>query len=43
MPYTPILATLAYVVRGDEVLLVHRTFRDDDAQLGKFNGLGGKL
>ena len=43
MPYTPILATLAYVVRGDEVLLVHRTFRHDDAQRGKFNGLGGKL
>lgn len=43
MPYTPVLATLAYVVRGDEVLLVHRTFRDDDAHLGKYNGLGGKL
>lgn len=43
MPYTPILATLAYVVRGDEVLMVHRTFRSDDVALGKFNGLGGKL
>lgn len=43
MPYTPILATLAYVVRGDDVLMVHRTFRDSDAHLGKFNGLGGKL
>lgn len=41
--YTPIVATLAYVVRGDEVLLVHRTFRGDDAHLGKYNGLGGKL
>jgi 8-oxo-dGTP diphosphatase len=43
MPYTPIVGTLAYVVRGDEVLLVHRTFRDGDAHLGKYNGLGGKL
>lgn len=43
MPHTPILATLAYVVRGDEVLLVHRTARADDAHLGKYNGLGGKL
>ena len=43
MPYTPILSTLAYVVRGDDVLMVHRTFRDSDAHLGKFNGLGGKL
>lgn len=43
MPYTPIVGTLAYVIRGDDVLLVHRTFRDDDAHLGKYNGLGGKL
>lgn len=43
MPYTPILGTLAYVVRGDEVLMVHRTFRDGDQHLGKYNGLGGKL
>lgn len=43
MPYTPIVGTLAYVVRGDDVLMVHRTFRDDDAHLGKYNGLGGKL
>ena len=44
---TPIIGTLAYVLRpgrdGDEVLLVHRTFRSDDAHLGKYNGLGGKL
>ena len=43
MAYTPILGTLAYVLRGDEVLMVHRTFRDGDAHLGKFNGLGGKV
>ena len=43
MPYTPIVGTLAYVVRGDEVLMVHRNARDDDQHLGKYNGLGGKL
>lgn len=41
--YTPIVGTLAYVVRDDRVLMVHRTFRHDDAHLGKYNGLGGKL
>src|SRR5262249_30481914 len=45
MPYTPILATLAYVLSPDgrRVLLVHRNRRADDAHLGKYNGLGGKL
>ena len=45
MPYTPILATLGYVYdRGrDEVLLIHRNARPEDAHLGKYNGLGGKL
>jgi 8-oxo-dGTP diphosphatase len=45
MPYTPILATLGYVVSadGDRVLLVHRNARADDQHLGKYNGLGGKL
>ena len=45
MPYTPILATLGYVLSPDRqrVLLVHRNARADDAHLGKFNGLGGKL
>lgn len=43
MVYQPIIGALAYVVRGDEVLLVHRIFREDDAHLGKYNGLGGKL
>jgi 8-oxo-dGTP diphosphatase len=45
MPYTPILATLGYVFSADRgrVLLVHRTGRPNDAHLGKFNGLGGKL
>lgn len=43
MPYAPIVGTLAYVVEGDRVLMVHRSFRADDQHLGKFNGLGGKL
>lgn len=45
MSYTPIVGTLGFVVSpgGDEVLLVHRNARADDDQLGKFNGLGGKM
>lgn len=45
MPYTPILATLGYVLSpdGDNVLLIHRNARPDDLALGKYNGLGGKL
>ncbi len=45
MPYTPILATLGYVmsVDGEKVLMVHRHKRDSDQHLGKYNGLGGKL
>lgn len=45
MPYTPILATLGYVLSPDrtQVLLVHRNARKDDQHLGKYNGLGGKL
>jgi 8-oxo-dGTP diphosphatase len=45
MPYTPILATLGYVLSpdGTKVLLIHRNRRTDDAHFGKYNGLGGKL
>ena len=45
MPYTPIVATLGYVMSpdGKRVLLVHRNRRPGDAHLGKYNGLGGKL
>ncbi|MFO0927351.1 MAG: 8-oxo-dGTP diphosphatase [Gemmataceae bacterium] len=45
MPYTPIVATLGYVMSPDgaRVLLVHRNRRPGDAHLGKYNGLGGKL
>lgn len=45
MLYTPILATLGYLISEDKehVLLVHRHKRNSDAHLGKYNGLGGKL
>lgn len=43
MPYTPILATLCYLVEDDRVLMIHRVGRPDDVHLGKYNGLGGKV
>lgn len=45
MRYTPVLATLAYVLSPDgrRVLLIHRNRRPDDPHFGKYNGLGGKL
>jgi 8-oxo-dGTP diphosphatase len=45
MPYTPILATLGYILSPDHqrVLLVHRNRRPNDPQYGKYNGLGGKV
>ena len=45
VPFTPVLATLAYVFSPDgaRVLMVHRTGRPGDPHFGKFNGLGGKL
>jgi 8-oxo-dGTP diphosphatase len=45
MPYTPIVATLGYVLSpdGKRVLMIHRNARPDDQHLGKYNGLGGKL
>jgi 8-oxo-dGTP diphosphatase len=45
MPYTPIAATLGYVLSPDrgEVLMIHRNARPDDLHLGKYNGLGGKM
>src|SRR5690606_21171979 len=45
MPYTPIVATLGYVLSPDrsKVLMIHRNARKDDHQLGKYNGLGGKI
>lgn len=43
--YTPILATLGYVVSPDrkKTLLVHRVAREEDQHCGKYNGLGGKM
>lgn len=43
--HRPIASTLAYILSQDrsKVLLVHRTFRLDDENLGKYNGIGGKL
>lgn len=45
MRYTPIIGTLGYVMSADgtKVLLIHRNARQDDAHLGKYNGLGGKM
>lgn len=45
MPYTPIVATLGYVLSPDgrEVLMLHRNSRPDDHHIGKYNGLGGKI
>lgn len=45
MPYTPVLATLGYVLSADgtHVLLIHRNRRPEDPHFGKVNGLGGKL
>ncbi len=43
--YQPILGTLGFVLSPDtkRVLLVYRNKRETDHQLGKYNGLGGKL
>ncbi|GMW00946.1 MAG: hypothetical protein AMXMBFR84_20830 [Candidatus Hydrogenedentota bacterium] len=43
--YTPILATLGYVLSADgsRVLMIHRNKRGGDQHIGKYNGLGGKV
>ncbi|MEM8530758.1 MAG: 8-oxo-dGTP diphosphatase [Chloroflexota bacterium] len=43
--YTPILATLGYVMSpdGTSVLMINRNAREDDHHYGKYNGLGGKV
>ncbi len=45
MKYTPVLATLGYIMSpdGKRVLMIHRNKRPDDIHYGKYNGLGGKL
>jgi 8-oxo-dGTP diphosphatase len=37
------LATLCYVRRGGETLMLHRVKKANDIHEGKWNGLGGKL
>lgn len=43
--HRPIVSTLGFILSGDRrsVLMVHRTYRDEDENLGKYNGIGGKL
>ena len=43
--YTPILATLGYILSpdGERVLMIHRNKRPDDIHYGKYNGLGGRI
>lgn len=43
--YKPIVGTLGYILSpdGKKVLMVHRIARPDDDQLGRYNGLGGKM
>ncbi len=43
--YKPITGTLGFILSPDKqkILMVHRIHRSDDDQLGKYNGLGGKL
>ena len=45
MRYTPVLATLGYVLSedGQRVLMVHRDRKVGDQHIGLYNGLGGKL
>lgn len=45
MGYAPELTTLGFVLSPERqrVLMVHRIARADDEQLGKWNGLGGKV
>lgn len=45
MPFTPIMATLGYILSEDKqcVLMIHRNARPGDLHLGKYNGLGGKM
>ena len=37
------LATLCYVRRDDQTLMIHRVKKANDMHQGKWNGLGGKL
>ncbi len=37
------LATLCYVQKDDQTLMLHRNSRKSDTHYGKYNGLGGKF
>jgi 8-oxo-dGTP diphosphatase len=37
------LATLCYVRRAGQTLMIHRIKKENDIHMGKWNGLGGKL
>jgi len=37
------LATLCYLRRDNQTLMVHRIKKENDMHMGKWNGLGGKL
>lgn len=37
------LATLCYVKKGDQTLMLHRVKKKGDMHAGKWNGLGGKV
>lgn len=43
--YKPIIGALGFIISADRqnTLLVHRNARQNDAHLGKYNGLGGKM
>lgn len=43
--FRPIVGTLAFIKSpdGKKVLMVHRTFKETDENLGKWNGVGGKV
>ena len=38
-----IKATLVYIERNNQILMIHRNKREKDLHLGKYNGLGGKV
>jgi len=37
------LATLCYLIRDNQTLMIHRVKKENDMHHGKWNGLGGKL
>lgn len=43
LPLRPIVGTLAFIRSEGKVLMVHRTFKETDENLGKWNGIGGKV